>query len=135
MKINYANNPLLGPGKWDALLSLLTPEGDSITVPAEIFNPIRVRAGVFTSKGIAFFSSSKKGGVHRFWRTSQPVWTDGYKIDLTKNLEKMKVGAVMDVPDLQREPLRNSTHNLKKKGIGEYRTYREAGKLFVVRIK
>lgn len=135
MKINYANNPLLGTGKWDPLLSLLTPGGDSITVPADLFNKIKDRATFFSMKGIAFFSSSKKGGVCRFWRTSQPIGKDGYKSDLTIELEKMKVGAVMEVPESKRENLRSSSHSLKKKGFGEYRTYREDGKIKVVRTK
>lgn len=135
MKINYANNPLLGTGKWDPLLSLLTPGGDSITVPANVFTAIRCRCRGMGKQGIAFFSSSEKGGVCRLWRTNTPSGKDGSQTDLTQNLKSMKVGAVMEVQEPQREPLRNSTCNLKKKGFGEYRTYREDGKIKVVRTK
>ena len=135
MKINYANNPLLGTGKWDALLSLLTPEGDSITVPADVFHHIRYRAAYFSSNGIAFFSSSTKDGVCKLWRTIIPRGKDGSQTELTQDLKAMKVGAVMEITESQRETSRNSTCNLKKNGIGEYRTYREDGKIKVVRTK
>lgn len=63
MKVNHANNPLLGTGKWDPLLSLLTPGGDSITVPAELFPAIRSRCRDMGNQGIAFFITSKTNGL------------------------------------------------------------------------
>ena len=58
MRINYANNPLIGYGKWDALLSLLTPDGDGIVIPSNLINPIRFRTMQLRKHGIAIFRVS-----------------------------------------------------------------------------
>lgn len=142
MKINYANNPLLGTGKWDPLLSLLTPGGDSITVPANVFTAIRCRCRGMGKQGIAFFITSLANGkctvarvnsiesTRHCGRQSKPR---GYWL---ATLESMKIGKKYYFENNDEHGLKNAATKMKQTMRGEYRLNHPQGKkLHVVRTK
>ena len=93
MKVNYANNPLLGPGKWDPLLSLLTPSGDAIVIPTNLIEAIKSRARVLKSRGIAVFRTVKlQDGSFSLRRLSGNQRRGNF--ELYEKIKSMQVGAM-----------------------------------------
>ena len=143
MKINYANNPVLGPGKWDPILSLLTPDGDAIVLPAALYKAVECHCTRLASKNIAAFSTSFVDGVFtvrrlsdaeskkRFERFKRPrnYW-------LSRLLDMQADGTKYYFDAEEKSTLKNAASRIKKMGLGKYVTCCIPGeKSYVVRIK
>lgn len=90
MKTNYANNPPVGNGKYDAIFSLLTPDGDGIVIPPHLVRPIESRAYELRKLGIIFFVARRKNGEGFLERLSKPHTRGNYQ--LHEKILNLKVG-------------------------------------------